>query len=56
MVPNAVVEGNTMCHRNTTEEYAYYVLGERTDDEADPETEPHRVDGEAARVLRRADD
>jgi hypothetical protein len=50
-----------MCHRNTTEEYAFYVLGEReradegTEREEDPE-ETLRVDGEATRVVRNADD
>ena len=46
-----------MCHRNTTEEYAHYVLGEREerrDEEAAEETE--RIDGEAARVARNAGD
>ncbi|MFC5972264.1 hypothetical protein ACFPYI_13060 [Halomarina salina] len=46
-----------MCHRNTTEEYAHYVLGEREDRrEEEPEEETRRIDGEAARVARNADD
>ncbi|MWG36793.1 hypothetical protein [Halomarina oriensis] len=46
-----------MCHRNTTEEYAYYVLGEReTTDEREDDDRSLRVDGEATRIVRQADD
>ncbi|MFD1513584.1 hypothetical protein [Halomarina rubra] len=44
-----------MCHRNTTEEYAYYVLGER-EEHGDEEGNDVRVDGEPTRVVRNADD
>ena len=45
-----------MCHRNTTEEYAYYVLGEREERDDDREERTERIDGEAARVVRNAGD
>jgi hypothetical protein len=50
-----------MCHRNTTEEYAFYVLGERerTDEGIEREEDTEGtvpVDGEATRVVRSADD
>jgi hypothetical protein len=45
-----------MCHRNTTEEYAYYVLGERGEQRDEQREETARVDGEPARVARNAGD
>lgn len=46
-----------MCHRNTTEEYAYYILGEHEEDRDEQrEGTSRRIDGEPTRVARNAGD